>query len=139
MPVLRLLPGAELHLPRLLETGLPVPAPDLGTVAVPRTAAVGRPVTTFPMPAVLRREPITYRQMDYWITRFPEQFSESAKPGRSGIDRALTLHDVVVLRRMARLVDAGFRVDAAARLPDSDGGGYQLTPHVFVWVSDAVR
>lgn len=90
------------------------------------------------MPAVLNTEPISYRQMQHWITRFPDRFSETANPGRSGVRRELTVHDVTVLRRMARLVDAGFRPDAAARLPDdSDSGYYRLTPHVVVRVSGA--
>lgn len=93
--------------------------------------------STFPMPAVLCGEPISYRQMDYWISRFPERFSGGANPGRSGVRRELDVHDVLVLRRMARLVEAGFRPGAAARLPDS--GYYRPTPYVVVRVSDAVR
>lgn len=94
----------------------------------------------FPMPDVLTGEPISYRQMQHWITRFPDRFSASARPGRSGVRRALTVHDVTTLVRMARLVDAGFRPDAAARIPhDSDDGYIRLTPHVVVRVSAASR
>lgn len=91
-------------------------------------------MTRYPMPRTLDAEPISYRQMQHWIARFPERFSPSANPGRSGIARELTLHDAEVLRRMARLVAAGFRPDAAARIADSDSGYQRLTPHVVVRV-----
>jgi hypothetical protein len=111
----------------------------VGAVAGRRPAA-GAPVTsTLPMPAVLHGEPISYRQMQHWITRFPDRFSASAKPGRSGVRRELTVHDVAVLLRMARLVEAGFRPDAAARLTDNDGRYFRLTPHVVVGVSVGAR
>ena len=96
-------------------------------------------MTAFPWPAALYAEPMTYRQMDHWIHRFPDHFSDSAKPGRPGIVREFTVHDVQVLTRIARLVDAGLRLDVAGQLPDRDSGYYRLTPHVTMRVSMAAR
>lgn len=90
-------------------------------------------MTISPIPWPLQREPMTYRQMQFWISRFPELFSDKANPG-TGYARELTWTDIERLRRMARLVDAGLRPAAAARAAVGDGY-HRLSAHVVLRVS----
>lgn len=87
------------------------------------------------MPIPLRSEPITYRQLDYWIRRFPDLFSNDAQDVGTGVRRDLTHRDIDRLRTMARLTAVGIRLDVAAQLA-ADGGGYhRLSPHIVMRVS----
>lgn len=74
---------------------------------------------------------ISYRQLDYWCrqgwvhSRYAWKNGE-ASDGGSGSRRDFTDDEERVLRRMAALVNHGFRPEAAARIARSDGG------HVYV-------
>lgn len=88
-------------------------------------------MTRPPMPAALAREPITYRQLQFWISRFPELFSDNANPG-TGYTRSLTRTDVERLRLMAQLVEVGFTPAAAAKVAALGPGRQQLSRHIVL-------
>lgn len=86
-----------------------------------------------PLPQELQHEPLTYRQFDHWIRRGYLKPIEPT-PG-SGNGRWWPPGELAIAARMARLVHAGFRTDAAANLARADGTYIAASEHVSVWLA----
>lgn len=80
-------------------------------------------------------EPITYRQLDYWLRTYPHLFTAPAAGVGSGYHRKFTDTDLARLRRIARLVDAGLKPAAAASIAAGEGQYQRLSAHVLVRVT----
>jgi hypothetical protein len=75
---------------------------------------------------------LTYRQVDHWITRYPNAFTVGCARARHRRHFAGT--DVEALTVMARLVDAGLTVAAAAAFAARRTRTGPLSPYVTIHV-----
>lgn len=84
---------------------------------------------------ITRLAGISYRQLDTWSKNGYLRAEGSASPG-SGRPREWPHSELIVARRMKRLVDAGLTVAAAAEVARRGPGEHQLGEHVVVRLDD---
>lgn len=79
---------------------------------------------------------VTYRQLDYWV-RTGRIRCDEPTPG-SGARRVWPPGELEVASRMARLLDAGLSLNAAARVAREPDAEVELAPGVVVRVAALV-